>query len=611
MSKLAILYTRYSSDLQTGNNSVERQEAMFKAFLDSPEGADYTTSDAFRYSDNGVSGFTGSHILKGDFGRLLEDIEKGRFKDFPSPLLCIENVDRFGRQKPTEAIGVMTSILSAGVDIYFMSSRQMLSAEEIANDDMKLIMFVLESSRAHRESVRKSKMVKSAWDKAQGLVEDGHQLTRNVPWWINPENKNEVFRISDVAEEHQPAAIVGRAFKMRLSMSCNKIAKEFNLEGVPVYSHHVAKEGKEYKRAIARDKYTGASISALLNNKAVMGILKEQSLSASNSIKVDSGKRDVQGNPVMIRQLKKGLPPLRGDIPDYFPQIVNPALFAAVQLLKEEYLTDAETGEKKPTGRKSVCTQVNSIKLFKGLMRCSACNGAISAYGSREKYAGVYQCVNRRSLACDAVSISRKEVDDALLKRLLPSLNKLNVNDTLEQQLAKLENTRSQVIKDIDSASDLVGRLTGLAQEKQVGRLNILSKEHADLNTQIEAIKTKRNASDYDSVDHLDLSTFEGRFEAQIIIKRAFKRIVLDTEKRQMNVTIVNGNEYIGFEVDGNRDLRLDVRCSDEINRELSALTGVAGGVIIPAGDFVGSDAPDYSDWPDAEEPDYPNTDDR
>ncbi|MBZ0057471.1 MULTISPECIES: recombinase family protein [unclassified Leclercia] len=531
MAKLAIPYRRYSSDSQTGNSSLERQQQMINQWLESEDGKEFTTSPAFTYTDEAVSGFSGSHISKGDFGRFLSDLDAGKFQRFEQPTLLIENVDRFGRQKATKAIGLLTEILEKGVNVYFLSTHQLLTGEM---DDMQLMMFVMESSRAHGESSRKSQMVNTAWDKKQDKAGDGAQLTKNVPWWIDPNDKNKVIP--------ERAALVKEVFSMRLhGKSCNKIAAHFNEQGVAVPSNRKVKEGKEYKKARVRVNWDGVFVSTLLSNRAVMGYLAEQSMTPSNSVVV------VEVDPLTGKEIKtRKLKPkrqLRKEIPGYFPQVINPAMFASIQMLKDEQ-----------AGRKSVTTQVNSIKLFKKSIVCSECGGLVNVYGSREKYAGIYQCSNTRVKACQEISINRAEVDNALLKNLIPNLSKLNVNDSLEVQIAELENERDQLVQRAKNIYD-IAEISGLTDELK-SRLKANTKRQSELNTQIDALKTKRDATEFESVDHLDLSTFEGRFQAQIIIKRMIKRITLNTNTRTMDVLLVNGSEMKGFEIDSKANLR-------------------------------------------------------
>lgn len=531
MAKLAIPYRRYSSDAQTGNSSLERQQQMINQWLDSPEGAEFTTSEAFTYTDEAVSGFSGSHITKGDFGRFLADLEAGKFKRFEQPTLLIENVDRFGRQKATKAIGLLTEILEQGVNIYFLSTKQLLTAEI---DDMQLMMFVLESTRAHSESSRKSQMVNKAWDLKQEKLEEGAQLTKNVPWWIDPNDKNQV--------NPERATLVKDVFTMRLrGMSCNKIAAHINEQGIAVPTNRKTREDKIYKVSRVRGAWTGGLVSALLSNRAVLGELAEQAMTASNSITVTETD-PVTGLEVKTRKLKPGRQ-LRKAIPGYFPQVINSALFSSVQLLKEDQ-----------AGRKATATQINSIKIFKKMIFCSECGGQVNVYGSREKYSGVYLCAHTRVKACDEISISRSDVDSALLKRLIPNLSKLNVNDSLEVQIAELENERDQLVQRAKNIYD-IAEISGLTDELK-SRLQVNTKRQAELNTQIDALRTQRDSTEFESLEHLDLSEFEDRFEAQIVVKRMIKRITLNTNTRTMDVLLVNGNEMKNFEIDASADLR-------------------------------------------------------
>jgi DNA invertase Pin-like site-specific DNA recombinase len=548
MSKLAIPYRRYSSDAQTGNSSLERQQQMIDQFLKSPEGEGFTTSPKYDYCDAAVSGFSGSHIEKGDLGRFLKDLEAGKFKRFDSPTLLVENVDRFGRQKATKAISLLTDILDAGVNVYFLSTRQLVTPEM---DDTQLLMFVIESTRAHNESKRKSEMVSKAW----GFKFDrDEQITALVPFWINPKNKDEVIP--------DRAALVQRIFDMKYrGISCNKIALTLNEEGIaPPHHERIAEpkrdaQGNEKPTRKYLEKWTGAKISQTICNRAVLGELAEQSHTTSNSVRVqkfdESGQAMFQtdgrdkGKPLLVWRLKEGRT-LRPARPDYFPALVNAVVFNACNL------------DEHKLGKRRVATVPNSVKLFRNILRCSGCGGKVEVYGSREKYAGTYKCGSANVKACHEQSISRKEVDSAIITRLLPNLNNLNVNDSLEIEIAEAEN-RLDVM--MSAGSKMVRQLVlfdaGSDAEKEISQMiRDNNKATADLRTHIEAIKSKRRSSDFENVDHLDLSTFEGRIEAQVILVKMFKRIILNTEKRTCDFVLQDGSTITDFNIDGHHDSR-------------------------------------------------------
>lgn len=549
MSKLAIPYRRYSSDAQTGNSSLERQQQMIDQFLKSPEGEGFTTSPAYDYVDSAVSGFSGSHIEKGDLGRFLQDLNSGVFKRFDTPTLLIENVDRFGRQKATKAISLLTDILDAGVNVYFLSTHQLITGEM---DDSQLLMFVIESTRAHNESQRKSDMVTKAWDIK---FDKDEQITALVPFWINPKNKDEFIP--------DRAALVQRIFDMKYrGVSCNKIAETLNSEGIkPPHHERIAPpkldaDGNPRPTRKYRETWSGAKISQIICNRAVLGELPAQSHTTSNSIRVqkfdESGKAVIQtegrhkGKPMMVWKLKPGRKPLREAKPDYFPALVNAVVFNACNI------------EENKIGKRRSANIPNSVKLFRNILRCSECGEPIDVYGSREKYAGIYKCRGVNVKACHESSISRKEVDAAIITRLLPNLNNLNVNDSLEIEIAEAENrldvmvangrkmTRKLIL--VDEGSEAEKEISQMVREND--------KVIADLRTHVEALKSKRRSSEFENVDHLDLTTLEGRIEAQVIIRKMLKRIILDTDKRVCDIILQDGSTITGFSIDGKLDAR-------------------------------------------------------
>lgn len=550
MTHLAIPYRRFSSDMQIGNTSLTRQQGLVSKWLTAnPE---YVTLPQFEYVDEAVSGFHGDNISTGQLGKFIGEVSAGTFKRYDSPVLLLENFDRFGRLRPRAAMGYITQILDAGISICLLDKNELIPPEK-ADDDFFLMQLVMTASRAHGESKRKSENVSSAWSIKAGKIEGGHMLTRNVPWWINPDDRQLVIP--------ERAKLVERIFKMRLAgESCYAIGKKLNSEHIPVYSNRMSNPDKEkdYKKKRVAECWHSARVSALLSNKAVIGVLAAQQINKHNKHRINE---------------------LRGDTPGYFPEVVSPTLFYAIQSLKDE-----------KQGRKRTATNINSIQIFKKMIRCT-CGNYMDVTGCRERYAGVFKCASVRagSTQCHQPSINRQSVEDALLTRLIPSLNRISVNHELTNQVMTLEAAIAELSERIDKGwSDYENPEHPFYQSTELAsRINASVKKKAEEVLKLSQLKVTEKSSQHESVTHLDLSDYTQRCEARVILKRMIGSITLDAVNKTLDVHLVNGNSVTGFCIESDRDktsLMLDAN-DDEKHAELTASIGEHLPLVIRADD--------------------------
>src|SRR5262249_36981684 len=109
-SKRAFAYGRFSSEVQKGGTSEERQDRIIEKYAEN-EGLEIVEW----YFDEAKSGYRGRH-LKGEFGRLMADIRAGK-KIKPGDCLIIEDFSRFSRQELVQAQFLFYEILNAEIDI--------------------------------------------------------------------------------------------------------------------------------------------------------------------------------------------------------------------------------------------------------------------------------------------------------------------------------------------------------------------------------------------------------------------------------------------------------------------------------------------------------------
>ncbi|HHC1010777.1 TPA: recombinase family protein, partial [Klebsiella pneumoniae] len=178
-----ITYLRFSSKPQERGDSIRRQKGLFERWLkDNP---DAKVVDEF--SDEGASAYHGHH-LKGDFGRMLQNIQDGKYLSGQTVLL-VESETRLNRQKARNTENLVDLITGKGVDVICLESGKIYTSTNIDDLDTS-IQLKIAAHIAHQQSKEKSIKVSAAWEhRAQLALEGKQQLTKNVPGWIDPDTR--------------------------------------------------------------------------------------------------------------------------------------------------------------------------------------------------------------------------------------------------------------------------------------------------------------------------------------------------------------------------------------------------------------------------------------
>ena len=150
-------YQRFSTPEQAQGDSDRRQLAAFDSYCE----RNGRIKGDLVYRDAGVSGYTGKHAITGDLSRFLDAVKRGIVK--PGHELVIENFDRLSRQPQMDAMDLLSGITRAGIIIVTLTDGRRYSRENLNEDLSHLMNAVLEISRSHGESKRKSGTVGNAW----------------------------------------------------------------------------------------------------------------------------------------------------------------------------------------------------------------------------------------------------------------------------------------------------------------------------------------------------------------------------------------------------------------------------------------------------------------
>src|SRR5262249_44049183 len=120
-----------------------------------------TLDTSLTLRDLGVSAFRGAHRTgdKHALGAFLKLANQGRIPR--GSYLVIENLDRLSREDERTALRLWMDILDAGINIVQLQPETVFRHEK--SDMMDIMRAIIELSRGHSESVRKSERVSAAW----------------------------------------------------------------------------------------------------------------------------------------------------------------------------------------------------------------------------------------------------------------------------------------------------------------------------------------------------------------------------------------------------------------------------------------------------------------
>ncbi len=237
----AFSYIRFSSRRQERGDSIRRQTELRNRWLARHPAV--TLDQSLTFADLGKSAFRGKHRLdpKNALSQFLEAVESGRVK--AGSILILENLDRLTREDELAATHLFTGILLSGIRVVTVEPEQMFDRQSGQLDIMRA---VIELSRGHGESKRKSTLVGAAWTKKRRAAVAGKPITKAGPAWLTSRNGRFEFR---------PGAkrVVRRVFAMATAgHGCRVIAKRLNDEGVKLWTGRPWYE--QYVRNILRGR---------------------------------------------------------------------------------------------------------------------------------------------------------------------------------------------------------------------------------------------------------------------------------------------------------------------------------------------------------------------
>jgi DNA invertase Pin-like site-specific DNA recombinase len=174
-------YIRFSHPDQAKGDSLRRQTEDARAWC-ACNGLHLDESTTLR--DLGKSAYTGKHRQNPDrhaLAAFLKLVEQGKVPR--DSFLIIENLDRLSREDERSALRLWMDLLDQGVNIVQLHPETIFRHEK--SDMMDIMRAIIELSRGHGESARKSERNGAAWqERRRKAREEGDILTHRSPAWV-------------------------------------------------------------------------------------------------------------------------------------------------------------------------------------------------------------------------------------------------------------------------------------------------------------------------------------------------------------------------------------------------------------------------------------------
>ncbi|MDY3556297.1 recombinase family protein [Gemmata sp. JC717] len=277
----AYLYIRFSLKRQKDGKSIKRQTDW---------AADYckrkgiALDETLTLVEEGRSGYHGHHLTEsGKLGQFLATCKAGRIAR--GSVLIVEGFDRLSREHPFRAMELVRELVSVH-GIVLVTIRPELEVTSGNIDLATHILMYIGMLTAHGESAKKSERSRYNWQERRRNI-GTELLTKRVPGWLRVNDENKIEVVEEKAE------VVRRVFDMAKRGHGNyTIARTLNDEKVPGVRGGIWRDG---------------NVSKLLRNRAVLG--------------------EFQPHETVEGEIR----PVGSVIPDYYPRVVSPELFSAVQ----------------------------------------------------------------------------------------------------------------------------------------------------------------------------------------------------------------------------------------------------------------------------------------
>jgi hypothetical protein len=263
--KTAYSFIRWSSKRQSRESS-DSKRRQTKSAQEWCQSNGYILSNQV-FIGAAESGYSAEHlkvkdgIAIGALARFIEAVDKGLVK--PQEVLCIDSVDRWGRQEILDALEPFTKLLNRGIGIVFTGTplKELLTRELINKHPEKLQWLINEMTRSWAESAEKSRKIKEAKAAKKAEMQAGVIVTHNnIPKYFsfipdNPDDDN--IKTGKYVHNKQTPIIIELIDGALAGKSLYAMAKDLNDRNIPTIRR--------------KFQWSGNSIGKILRNPILYG----------------------------------------------------------------------------------------------------------------------------------------------------------------------------------------------------------------------------------------------------------------------------------------------------------------------------------------------------
>lgn len=468
---IAYSYIRFSSERQSLGDSVRRQSTMAQEYIENHPELNLILDVELNMSDLGISAFSRKNITDGALGRFFDLIYEGKIEE--GSYLLLENLDRFSRAPAWQATHDLTTLVKAGIVVVTLCDEQVFSRETLdaESGSFKLMQSVMTFMRANQESEIKRNRISRAWRNKMDKIKDGIQLTKKVPFWIDPNNKNKV--LADKVE------IVKKIYKLSADgLGAMTIASLLNDSKTPTPSN--------------RSKaWAISSVKKVLNSQAVIGKL----------VTADGQTHEA-----------------------YFPRVISQRLWERTRLLEKTSKGTRNSLETHPLSGLCYCIKCGARAQRSGK------TGRVRKDGTKNIWRTLV-CANslNRASGCSYRSISYDLILDAVKSTIFQS-QYVEPADDIGKELHHLEWGLSHLEDLFEEVKDKVKTdKSNLVARQEYSQLTI---EIDSTRKRIEQLKEMKRPITARQVEGARMAILNERKVLNANFRMIFKRIEIDFENR-------------------------------------------------------------------------------
>ena len=444
-------YVRFSTGGQESGDSLRRQYDWVDSWL---KANGYELSDVEKMNDKGLSGFHGVHLKKGALGQFIEKAKAGEIED--GSILLVEDITRLTRMEPEDSIEMLVfGLFKNGIQV---RTRTTFYDRESMRYG-KIYALIAEIQTAFFESKYKSDRLTAARESERDRARSGQVIYGNCPAWL------EIVELEKGDRKTQTK----RAFQVneKAKVTINQIF-DWKLEG-----KGIAEIEKQLNKTASWKRKNGwrqSYIKKILKNRSLLGEFAPHQM-----VRNEDGSRSRKPTGEVVE--------------NYFPQVVKPEKFAAVQKQFE--------GNVRKGGRNGRFSNV-----LRHLVKCPYCGGVMrfEDKGADQKTPYIFFCDNqRRGMGCKSGTVSATEVLELVIdncislapERVLPNQSDSQKQATaIRKQIGFLNAEFDENNEAIERYVDLAGKAKSESmRERYDGQCNRLDKRQNEIKDELDNLE--------------------------------------------------------------------------------------------------------------------------